>query len=85
MSNDQSILEQALDIERQLKELTLRQLDVLDPVLDRAADMDDEDLVWWIKHMPGGFHRSEMRGILRRRKGDDWMIEQGLMTPRAKV
>ena len=82
--DNQSILEQALEIERKINELSDQQFDLLDPVLDRASDMSDEELVWWINNMPGGSHRAEMRGIIRRRKGDDWMIENGLSNPRSK-
>ena len=83
--DNQNVLEEALDNERQMNEISDRQGDLLDPILDRAPDMDDEELVWWIKHMPGGFHRAEMRGIIRRRKGDEWMVEQGLSNPVNKI
>lgn len=76
---NQKILEQSLDLERQINEISDRQFDLLDPILDRAPDMSDEELVWWINHMPGGSHRAEIRGVLRRRKGDEWMIENHLM------
>lgn len=78
VGNDK-ILGEALELERQFEELTDKQGRLLDPVLDRAADMDDDELLWWVQNMPGGFHRCEMRGIIRRRKGDEWCIEQGIM------
>lgn len=47
----------------QFRELVFKQNDILDPIFDDVMSFTEEEVVWLIRALPGGFHRAELRVI----------------------
>lgn len=61
-------IEEARTLQVAMEALCDQQGRLLDPILDRAECMDITTLEELVNTLPPGFHRCEIRGILRRKK-----------------
>jgi len=74
----------AWKLERKFQELCEEEKE-LDPLLDKVEFINNENLEYLLDKLPAGFHRGELRGILRRRKNwvewckKTWKHNQKLM------
>lgn len=70
MDNDSSVnaLARAKEIEAHVRSLMEEQDALLDPIIKDAENKSDEEIETLISEFPSGYHRTELRAILNKRR-----------------